>query len=680
MTESRPLRLLLVPVLVMLIAGCGSDAPVDPQAVKAAEHVVQLKASDLHVREQAAIALGDLGSRDPVTLAALRTALAQDSEKQVREAAAHALGLLKDTGAWDALVAQKTDAESGLRLEVTQALAAIDAVRALPLMQGMLADDDESVRLAAAAGLAAAGAPGVQALLDILAKGGEPAVMVVGALAKAGTPAAQAAVLDAVTKGGGAVRLAAVRAAGAVKLAAAVPALTTLASTGQASDPKLAGAAVEALGLIATPDALLALLPFATDKERSWITAQAQARAGELRPTLIARLRDPATPAVLATTILDVLRDDRSSELYTAMAGLIAAGYGEALALCRTLAEAGPAAAAPRQQAASALRGRLVDEKDSRRINLAVQCLGWVGAPGDGPDGQSCFAQFARAASASDLRRSAAEACGRLRVAAAVPELRAMLASGDPDQVVTAINALAALGDQDSVPMAVAAVQAPKGNLWRTVKGGLPALARFKDARVLPLHEKWMRDYGAMKDIRDTAIDAAAATGLSAAADLLCTYLADPAIEVAIKRERVAFALAAMKQVAAPALLRLALTAGEPKDGHDPGWWAADLLRDSADGVVNDLGKAIADGKPKARVLARLLFALSGGSSPPAVDLLASHLRDSDVQIRRLAARLIAERKRTNALPAVEAALVAETDAQTRAALARTSEMLKAKN
>ncbi|GDY12313.1 hypothetical protein LBMAG53_11910 [Planctomycetota bacterium] len=651
------------------------------------------------MRVRAASWLGDHQVADPQVIAKLRGLADRDHEGDVRAVAILALGAAKDLPAWDIIAAKQTDKDAKVRLNVAEVLGALDPAKAAPVLEKLLADSEESVRLVAARGLAASPA-GLAVLHAALAKGGDVAQLALTAFGKSTDPAAQLAVAEAIAKSTGALRLAAIRAAGDGRLVQAIPALAALVVaplTKGGGDAQHSQAAAESLIAIGTPEALSALVPLVGSggRERQVVIETLKKNRDAVRPALLVRLADPATGSQVQA-ILDLLRGDRSDATREGLLGLLRQGANGLPDAAKQLADD----PVRRMAAATALRGRIDSAKDSDQRLLAAlaEALGYVGAQGDGPDGAAVFALFAKAEAitaaknaaeaADELRMAAATASGRLRYPPAAPVMREMMAGNRPDLVVAAIAGLAAMGDTESVDAAIAALETPKGNIWVTRSGGLRALSRFKDPRCVAFYGRLLATPLA-QDIRDHCLFGTAATGLAEGAELLVSKLADPAMPVEVKRDKLYFAIVAMGATPRPQLLRLALTAGEPVSGHDAGWWAAELLRTL---LVDDPGTAVllreaiaghdpasAGKKPAGRPLARLLYALSATAEPDSLQVLTAHLSDGDPTIRRHVAGLLVENRRTAALPALETALASETDPKVKASFSRAVEGLSAK-
>lgn len=690
-------QLPLVAVLTLALVGCAPEQPKDPEV---AARLADLSSGEVKVRVRAVSWLGDHHIAEPQVIDKLRGLAERDHEGDVRAVAILALGAAKDLPAWDIIAAQQTHKDAKVRLNVAEVLGALDPAKAATVLEKLLADSEESVRLVAARGLAASPA-GLAILHAALAKGGDGAQLALTAFGKSADPAAQQAVSEAIAKASGALRLAAIRAAGDGRLVQAIPALAALVvaplAKGGAGEAQHGQAAAESLIAIGTPEALSALVPLVGSggRERQSMIETLKKNREAVRPALLVRLADPATGSQVQA-ILDLLRGDRSDATREGLLGLLQQGANGLAEAAKQLAED----PARRVTAASALRGRIdsAKETDQRLLAALAEALGHVGAQGDGPDGAAVFALFAKAEAitaaknapdaADELRMAASTACGRLRYPPAAPAMRQMMAGNRPDLVVAAIAGLAAMGDTESVDAAIAALETPKGNVWQTRSGGLRQLSRFKDPRCVAFYGRLLATPLA-QDIRDHCLFGTAATGLAEGAELLVGKLADPAMPIEVKRDKLYFAIVAMGATPRPQLLRLALTAGEPVSGHDAGWWAAELLRTL---LIDDPGTAVllreaiaghdpasSGKKPTGRPLARLLYALSATAEPDSLQVLTAHLGDGDPAIRRHVAGLLVENRRTAALPALEAALASETDPKVKASFGRAVEGLSVK-
>ncbi len=133
-------------------------------AIALSEIIVRLDDPDVEVREEAAKALGRIGSADAVD-ALLRHLT--DPFSIIRAQAARALGRIGDRRAVEPLVAGLADSSEELQEACCQALGRMGAREALPPLLGLLAKE-RSDRVAAAAGDAMSRLGAFEAALDLL--------------------------------------------------------------------------------------------------------------------------------------------------------------------------------------------------------------------------------------------------------------------------------------------------------------------------------------------------------------------------------------------------------------------------------------------------------------------------------------------------------------------------------
>jgi HEAT repeat protein len=120
---------------------------------------------DEGVRQAAARALGEI--KDPRAVEPLSAAL-KDERFSVRQAAAEALGKIKDPRAVEPLSAALKDAEGRVRLAAAEALGKIKDPRAVEPLIAALTDKNSDVRAAATEALVKIGAPAVETLIAAL--------------------------------------------------------------------------------------------------------------------------------------------------------------------------------------------------------------------------------------------------------------------------------------------------------------------------------------------------------------------------------------------------------------------------------------------------------------------------------------------------------------------------------
>jgi len=226
----------------------GLGTPAVPALIQA------LGDSDRNVRRAAAAALGAIG--DPHAVPALIKALG-DRDLYVRRAAAGALGAIGDPQAVPALIQALGDSYSDVRRVAAGALGELGDPKAVPALIKALGDWDPYVRRAAAEALGKLGDPkAVPALIKALGDSSEDVRRAAAAaLVKIGTPAVPA-LIKALGDSDRDVRRAVAEALGAISDPQAVPALIQALGDSY-SDVRRAAAA--ALGKLGDPQAVPAL-------------------------------------------------------------------------------------------------------------------------------------------------------------------------------------------------------------------------------------------------------------------------------------------------------------------------------------------------------------------------------------------------------------------------------------
>jgi HEAT repeat protein len=126
---------------------------------------LQDKRQDRHVRQLAAVVLGDLG--DASAVPALLSAVG-DRDEAVRKCAVDALGRIGDASAIPALIGALQDMDRGVRCNAANALGRIGDPSAVSALAGGLEDEDQYVCKCAAEALGQIGAPAIPALIAAL--------------------------------------------------------------------------------------------------------------------------------------------------------------------------------------------------------------------------------------------------------------------------------------------------------------------------------------------------------------------------------------------------------------------------------------------------------------------------------------------------------------------------------
>ena len=128
-----------------------------------------LKGKDARAREQAAMALGELGARSTVSAIA-EMLLAPDIQLAERMSAAEALGMIKDKAAVGALVEASTRSRERERADIDAAMESPDREYSINFYVNRIAADESTLRSAIAIALGRIGGErGIRALFDILA-------------------------------------------------------------------------------------------------------------------------------------------------------------------------------------------------------------------------------------------------------------------------------------------------------------------------------------------------------------------------------------------------------------------------------------------------------------------------------------------------------------------------------
>lgn len=367
---------------------------------------------DARAREAAAEVLAVL--RDPASIAGLGRAL-EDAEASVRGAAAMALGNSRSSEATSFLLGHLDDADPEVRHAVITALEDLGDTRAVVPLIGRIQEQRASLRRQAAQALGALG--------DARAVG---ALVVALADADAG------------------VRVAAAAALGKLKASDAVWSLGTLLES--EADPEVQAAALDALGNIATPTAVDAVLralalprPPREHIERALANASAQAL-----PNLERCVLSPsrASGADVCVAALGRIGGEPASVLIEralrqgavgAASALAALGAARQTSALPTVLEFLTSGVQAERRAAIDAAGELLDPE--RELGLAVEPI----------------AQALAHAQESRLERAALVGLlGRTGSARAAPSLLAAAASSDEYLRVVALQALGEVGPAEA--------------------------------------------------------------------------------------------------------------------------------------------------------------------------------------------------------------------------------------
>ncbi|GDY13891.1 hypothetical protein LBMAG53_27690 [Planctomycetota bacterium] len=677
----------------LMVAGCG-DAPADPKqrAIRAA--CAQLTADAVPDRRRAVAELEKLlppaaqaAGLDAEAIAQLRQVVADDRDDHVRAAAVRALGAVKDAQSWAAITARSSATEPQLRIEVLQALAAIDAEKARPLLIAALADGDGAVALVAASSLAQS-AEGVAELIRRLGSNEGDRANLVSGLENSPLPAAHDALLAGLTSADSALRLAGIRVAARTRHAPSVPALVAIvrpnpgAKKNQGSTEEVQAAA-EALSTIATPEALLALLVLsATDKSAEPLL---KPHAEALQPIILAEAANPQRTVPAEIVVRYLLRDGRA-EAQAALSALARPEVKELPDICRALRTA---PAELRAQVAERLRKAIVPVNGRTADLLAA--LGHVGQAESGPDVELALgilnatntevAAIAATGQTSTpppkgtiepkevsekrehlrakelLLVGAAQACARLKATAARPVFWELLASASGALVGAGVTGSLALGDSDSIERVAKMLQAPKVHSWVLMVHCKDALSSCHDPRMVPGLAPYLDG-----SERGQAYEIVASNGTTEAVTLMLSKLKDPAVPQDVKVHHIAPLMAGFGATGRP--LFIAAIVAEPppakRGDPDPGWWCAEFLREQAAAAAPDVLAALQAGpRPTGAKAARFIHALELAGTEQAVSAQASWLNDADRAIATIALNSLLRQRRTGAIPAIRAALTA---------------------
>ena len=522
---------------------------------------------------------------DPRAVAPLIRAL-QDTEAEVRSAAAEALSRSKDPRAVDALIAACRHTDEHVRSFAFKAACGLKDARAVQALVAALGDTDANVRVQAARALGELKDPEVVTPLIAALKDTEERVRsaVAEALGELKDPRVVEPFMVALQDRDANVRVQAARALAELKdLRASAPLLVALQG-GEA--PR--SAAAQALGRLKEPRAAGPLIAALQDKEAD-VRSEAATALGELKDPgavepLIAALQDPAmgSNAVfsvrsLAAEALGKLKDPRAVE------PLIAALHDPDMFVRGNAAKALGAFNDPRM--VEPLIAALQDESD-------------------------------------DVRSEAAYALGCLKDSRAVGPLIAALK--DPD-ILVPINAAAALGelkDPRAVEPLIAALQNPEPLLRAAAS---EALGKLQDQRAVePL-------YGALRD--GVGFEAVVALGKlkdPRAVEPLISGLQASDAEV---RNEAAQALGNFRD---PRAVEPLIAALQDSDAHVRSWACGALATSRDPRAVEPLIGALHDNDEVLRYWAAV--ALGQLKDPRAVAPLRAALQDANTDVRSAAA------------------------------------------
>ena len=410
-----------------------------PEIIKAAGHRLP------SVRYAAVVALHKIGDRRAV--APLADLLARDSDTDVREAAASALGRLNSPEATDRLIDAMADPEPSVREMVAWALGDVGSSKATDRLIDAMADPEPAVREAVASALGNIGGPKAAARLIEAMKDVEPSVREAAA-GWLGRISDSAMVLNYGNQEDP-VRVAA-RAIGQQCL----PQLIELLK-GQEEYLRIASA--QALGEFGDPAAVEPLLETITDAEDRVRKAAAQAlgEIGDARatPALLAALSDENVEVrAAAAHSLGFPRDPRAVDaLISALNDkddTVRAASAFALALQK------------RPEAVPVLEAAFTGEDDWSAF-AAVVGLALIDTPG----ARQALAAGARKAVYPAVRRLAARAQAMPLVAALAEELRGK----DHTLQLYILDAFAYLRDPASLPALEEALKSPNPNIRHEV-------------------------------------------------------------------------------------------------------------------------------------------------------------------------------------------------------------------
>lgn len=647
-------------LLVFCCSACGNSTPQDPAV---AEKLSGLSDSDTRQRLIATQWFVAHPNDHAAVIERLLVMVQTDPHQDVRAAAIMALASRKDPETWNAIVAQLQHQAAQVRFAAVEALTKRNSGQARPLVQGLLDDVETTVQQAVIACLSRDQA-GNEMLLERLRNGHASSPMILSSFAQSTAPAAQEAVISAISATDAQVRRAAIRAAGIGRLPDAVPAIASVLTKPRSNEEHAdANLAREALLNIANEAACKVLITQLHGDGSIIIKKRLRLCLDRTGPTL-RQVLTTSPPSIYAPEIVEILTSDPSEA--TAQAFLTALETGSLIGgMAKRLAKD----PARRIQAGKFLRERLQRESLLATQVHLVECLGWVGD--ETVDGAPILALFQKwfgsmkdsGQDSSERLATCAMALGRLRYLPAAPKLRELLGSNNNRLVILALDSLATMKDPDSVP---AAIEALKKGSWEMRSNCLTTLGKFQDQRCFDYLLEETRNPKTFPDHRILALNGLVETKLSALASELVGLLTATGPSMHFKREPLYFAILAQGQAAVQPLLQLALTAGAPIDKADPGWWAAGLLRaliqENVNGTAEHIRKAITQSQPNELALARLLFALAVDADAASVETLVKHVTHTEASIRRHAAILLTEFQRVEAIPALETAMKQEVD------------------
>ena len=661
-------------LLVLCCNGCGNSTPQDPAV---AEKLSGLSDSDTRQRLIATQWFVAHPNDHAAVLERLLVMVQTDPHQDVRAAAIMALASRKDPETWDVIVAQLQHQAAQVRFAAVEALGKRDPVQARPLVEPLLDDAETTVQQAVIACLSRDQA-GNALLIERLRKGHASSPMILASFAQSTAPAAQEAVISAISATDAQVRRAAIRTAGNGRLAKAVPAIASVLTKPRSNEEHAdANLAREALLNIADEAACKVLITQLYGDGSDIIKKRLRLCLDRTGPTL-RQVLTTSPPSIYAPAIVEILKSDPSEA--TAQAFLTALETGP---LIGALAERLAKDPQRRIQAGKLLRERMQIETTLATKVRLVECLGWVGD--ENVDGAPILALFQKwfgsmkysGQDSSGRLATCAMALGRLRYLPAAPILRELLRSNDDGLVILALNTLATMKDPDSVE---AAIEALKKGSWEMRSNCLTTVGKFQNQRCFNYLLDEVRNPKTFPDHRILALNGLVATQLPAVPGQLVSLLSATAPSMTFKRESLYFAIVAQGQSAVQPLLELTMSAGAPTDGADPGWWAAGLLRtmiqEKVSGTTESIRKTISLPPPNGLALARLLFALAVDPDAASVGTLIKHLEHSEASIRRHVAILLTENQRIEAISALATAVKREADPKAKETLTQARQSL----
>jgi HEAT repeat protein len=465
-----------------------------------------LEDDDVQVRKAAAAAVARVQLRDAAPLLA---AWLGDRDGEVRVVAVTALGALADPGSREALTRALSDALPAVRREAAGALAQIADDEALLALQTTAGDADPTVREAAIAALRGHADGRALPALSGRVRDESAAVRAAVLLTLGSLSDARALPLlaHAAETEHDEVELAAIRALGELgaHVDASSPQLLSVLRKKLGAEPRVAKAAIAAIGRLQTSAALPVLVDTLSNPELALVAQSALAErvrrtagtkvASDERLQLTAALAQALEkaqspePASVIADLIDGLSDVMpTASLQPALVAALDRGRGDPGRLSRALAAtASPDALVPlleRLGQPPAVEASVTEPSQTpdaataereRLLDALVQYS--AAAPSDGRAADPLLAQLT-AALRSDTRVKLIQLLGWTAAPRALPALQRELANPSHSVQLAAIDAIGRIGSPDSLAAIATLLKAPKPEVRLAAARAYAQLAR----------------------------------------------------------------------------------------------------------------------------------------------------------------------------------------------------------